>query len=179
MVGARVRRQQVAYAEEGAALGRRAWRLLMCLDRGGYISRLVARDAEVLPAMRNGGCPSAVRVSHRIFRSERERAGTDGVSLWRQERCRCRGNGHRGGAWSQSPTPRAGDGMNHYGRTISVRHVRDGTTLKCLTSSTSSRGSASRSMCRKGFVRRVIEGKQLVRVHGAPCYLRSDTVPRW
>jgi len=53
MVGARVRRQQVAYAE-GRGLSRRRACSLLSVARStvGYVSRLVARDADVLPPLR-------------------------------------------------------------------------------------------------------------------------------
>src|SRR3954451_20690646 len=53
MVGARVRRQQVAYAVRRGLSGRRACALLsVARSTLGYVSRLIARDAPVLPAMR-------------------------------------------------------------------------------------------------------------------------------
>ena len=53
MVGARVRRQQVAYAE-GRGLSRRRACALLSVARStlGYVSRLVARDAPVVATMR-------------------------------------------------------------------------------------------------------------------------------
>ena len=67
MVGARVRRQQVAYAQGRGLSGRRACALLsVARSTLGYVSRLVARDAPVLPAMRDVGRPvSALRLSAR------------------------------------------------------------------------------------------------------------------
>jgi hypothetical protein len=53
MVGARVRRQQVAYAQGRGLSGRRACALLSVARSSlGYVSRLIARDPPVLPAMR-------------------------------------------------------------------------------------------------------------------------------
>ena len=53
MVGARVRRQQVAYAQGRGLSGRRACALLsVARSTVGYVSRLVARDAPVVPALR-------------------------------------------------------------------------------------------------------------------------------
>jgi hypothetical protein len=53
MVGARVRRQQVAYAE-GRGLSRRRACALLSVARStiGYVSRLIGRDADVVPPMR-------------------------------------------------------------------------------------------------------------------------------
>ena len=53
MVGARVRRQQVAYARLRGLSGRRACALLsIARSTLGYQSRLIARDAPALTAMR-------------------------------------------------------------------------------------------------------------------------------
>ena len=53
MVGARVRRQQVAYAQGRGLSSRRACALLsVARSTLGYVSRLVARDAPVVAAMR-------------------------------------------------------------------------------------------------------------------------------
>src|SRR5687768_14054862 len=53
MVGARVRRQRVAYAQGRGLSSRRACALLsVARSTLGYVSRLIARDAAVLPAMR-------------------------------------------------------------------------------------------------------------------------------
>lgn len=53
MVGARVRRQQVAYAE-GRGLSRRRACALLSVARSalGYVSTLIARDADVVPPMK-------------------------------------------------------------------------------------------------------------------------------
>ena len=53
MVGARVRRQQVAYAE-GRGLSRRRACALLSVARStiGDVSRLIGRDADVVPPMR-------------------------------------------------------------------------------------------------------------------------------
>ena len=66
MVGARVRRQQVAYAQARGLSSRRACALLsVARSTLGYVSRLGARDAPVVPAMRDAGrAVSALRLSH-------------------------------------------------------------------------------------------------------------------
>ena len=66
MVGARVRRQQVAYAQGRGLSGRRACALLsVARSTLGYVSRLIARDAPVVPPMRTlAGAVSAVRLPH-------------------------------------------------------------------------------------------------------------------
>ena len=54
MVGARVRRQQVAYAQARGLSGRRACALLsVARSTLGYQSRLAARDAPAVAAMRD------------------------------------------------------------------------------------------------------------------------------
>ena len=89
MVGARVRRQQVAYAQGRGLSSRRACALLsVARSTLGYQSRLVARDAPALEAMRAlaGQYP---RYGYRRIRIFLERAGhrmsVDRTHrLWRQ-----------------------------------------------------------------------------------------------
>ena len=75
MVGARVRRQQVAYAE-GRGLSRRRACALLSVARStlGDVSRLVARDAPVLVPLRTlaGQYP---RYGYRTIRIFLEREG--------------------------------------------------------------------------------------------------------
>jgi putative transposase len=89
MVGARVRRQQVAYAE-GRGLSRRRACALLSVARStlGYTSRLVARDAPVLSPMRTLAAQYP-RYGYRTIRIFLERQGhtlgTDRMyRLWRQ-----------------------------------------------------------------------------------------------
>ncbi len=75
MVGARVRRQQVAYAQGRGLSSRRACALLsVARSTLGYQSRLVARDASALTAMRDlaGQYP---RYGYRRIRIFLKRAG--------------------------------------------------------------------------------------------------------
>lgn len=89
MVGARVRRQQVAYAMGRGLSGRRACALLsVARSTIGYVSRLIAKDAAVLPAMRTlaGQYP---RYGYRTIRIFLDRQGhvmsADRMyRLWRQ-----------------------------------------------------------------------------------------------
>src|SRR5690348_192555 len=90
MVGARVRRQQVAYAE-GRGLSRRRACALLSVARStmGYVSRLVARDAPVVPTLRTLAAQYP-RYGYRTIRIFLERQGhvlgTDRMyRLWRQE----------------------------------------------------------------------------------------------
>ena len=90
MVGARVRRQQVVYALGRGLSSRRACALL-CVARStiGYVSRLIARDAPVLPAMRTLAGPYP-RYGYRTIRIFLDRQGhvmsaDRTYRLWRQE----------------------------------------------------------------------------------------------
>src|SRR5262249_61262169 len=88
MVGARVRRQQVAYAE-GRGLSRRRACALLSVARStvGYVSRLIARDAPVLAPLRTlaGQYPRDGYRTIRIFLERQGHVlGTDGMHrLWR------------------------------------------------------------------------------------------------
>jgi putative transposase len=89
MVGAPVRRQQVAYAE-GRGLSRRRACALLSVARStlGYTSRLLARDADVLASMRTWAAQYP-RYGYRTIRIFLERQGhvlgTDRMyRLWRQ-----------------------------------------------------------------------------------------------
>jgi len=75
MVGARVRRQQVAYAE-GRGLSRRRACTLLSVARStiGYESRLIARDADMLPPMRTLAAQYP-RYGYRTIRIFLERQG--------------------------------------------------------------------------------------------------------
>ena len=76
MVGARVRRQQVAYAQGRGLSSRRACALLsVARSTLGYVSRLIARDAPVLPAMRTRTWGRIVNISSGAARG----AGAIGV----------------------------------------------------------------------------------------------------
>src|SRR4051795_12325358 len=81
MVGAGVRRQQVAYARSRGLSGRRACALLaVARSTIGYVSRLVARDAPVLEPLRTlaGQYPRYGCRTIRIFLERQGHAlGTD------------------------------------------------------------------------------------------------------
>ena len=90
MVGARVRRQQVAYARSRGLSSRRACALLsVARSTIGYVSRLVVRDAPVLEPLRTlaGQYPRYGYRAIRIFLERQGHAlGTDRMyRLWRQE----------------------------------------------------------------------------------------------
>ena len=90
MVGARVRRQQVAYAQARGLSRRRACALLsVARSTLGYESTLLARDAGVVPPMRTLAAQYP-RYGYRTIRIFLERQGHAlGVDrmhrLWRQE----------------------------------------------------------------------------------------------
>ena len=90
MVGARVRRQQVAYAE-GRGLSRRRACALLSVARStlGYVSTLIARDAGVVPPMKTLAAqyPRYGYRTIRIFLEQQgHTVGTDRMyRLWRQE----------------------------------------------------------------------------------------------
>src|SRR5215210_4145665 len=89
MVGARVRRQQVAYARSRGLSGRRACALLsVARSTLGYTSRLAAKDAPVLAAMRDlaGQYPRYGYRKIRIFLARREHGLSPERTyrLWRQ-----------------------------------------------------------------------------------------------
>src|SRR5688500_19179182 len=90
MVGARVRRQQVAYAE-GRGLSRRRACALLSVARStiGYVSRLIGPDADVVAPLRTLAAQYP-RYGYRTIRIFMERQGhvlgTDRMyRLWRQE----------------------------------------------------------------------------------------------
>ena len=187
MVGARVRRQQVAYAQ-GRGLSRRRACALLSVARStlGYASRVIARDAPVLPALRTlaGQYP---RYGYRTMRIFLERAGhtlgTDRMyRLWRQEGLQVPKKRPRRRVATGRPRPHAPTGMNHvWAYDFVFDTCADGRTLKCLTVIDEfTRECLAIDVA--GGIRsgRVIEVlAQLVSVHGAPRYLRSDNGPEF
>ena len=151
MVGARVRRQQVTYAE-GRGLSRRRACALLSVARStiGYVSRLVARDALGLAALRTlaGQYP---RHGYRRIRIFLERQGR--------------------------PRPPPPTAVNHvWAYDFVFDTCADGRTLKCLTVIDEFTRECL-AIDVEGGIRsgRVIEVlTQLVSVHGAPRFLRSD-----
>ena len=76
MVGARVRRQQVAYAQGRGLSGRRACALLsVARSTLGYVSRLAARDAPVVRGDARRWPAQYPRYGYRTIRIFLERAG--------------------------------------------------------------------------------------------------------
>ena len=118
MVGARVRRQQVAFAQGRGLSARRACALLsVARSTLGYVSRLIARDAPVLPAVRTlaGQYP---RYGYRTIRIFLEREGhvlgTDRMyRLWRQEGLQVPKKRPRRRVATGRPRPLAPTAVNH------------------------------------------------------------------
>jgi putative transposase len=182
MVGARVRRPQVAYAE-GRGLSRRRACALLSVARSTvpYISRLVVRDAPVLPTLRTlaGQYP---RYGYRTIRIFLERAGhvlgTDRMyRLWRQEGLQVPKKRPRRRVATSRPRPQPPTDVNHvWAYDFVFDTCADGRTLKCLTVIDEfTRECLAIDVA--GGIRsgRVIE----VLTHGAPRYLRSDNGPEF
>ena len=127
MVGARVRRQQVAYAE-GRGLSRRRACALLSVARStlGYISTLIARDADVVPPMKTLAAQYP-RYGYRTIRIFLERQGYAlGVDrmyrLWRQEGLQVQRSGPVA-AWRRAAR----------GRCRRRRSITSGRTTSCST----------------------------------------------
>ena len=183
MVGARVRRPQVAYARGRGLSSRRACAVLsVARSTLGYQSRLVARDAPVVAAMRSLAAQYP-RYGYRKMRIFLARHGhvmsADRVfRLWR-------------GAGLQVPRRRIATGRPRPLPPTAANHVwaydfifdtcADGRGLKCLTLVDEwTRECLAIDVAvsiRSGRVLEVLA--QLVSVHGTPHYLRSDNGPEF
>ena len=187
MVGARVRRQQVAYAE-GRGLSRRRACALLAVARStwGYTSRLAIRDRPVLDAMRRlaGQYP---RYGYRRIRIFLQREGhvmsaDRAHRLWRQCGLQVPRRRPRRRVATGRPRPVPPTAQNHVwaydfvfdtcanGQGLKCLTVVDEWTRECLAIDVA--GSI-----RSGRVIDVLA--QLVSVHGAPRYLRSDNGPEF
>jgi putative transposase len=187
MVGARVRRQQVAYARSRGLSGRRACALLsVARSTIGYVSRLIARDAPIVPSMRTLAAQYP-RYGYRTIRIFLERqghtVGTDRMyRLWRQEQLQVPKKRPRRRVATSRPRPLPATAVNHvWAYDFVFDTCADGRTLKCLTVIDEfTRECLAIDVA--GGIRsgRVIEVlAQLVSVHGAPRYLRSDNGPEF
>jgi putative transposase len=187
MVGARVRRQQVAYALGRGLSSRRACALLSVARSAlGYQSRLAVRDAPAIAAM----CALAgqyPRYGYRRIRIFLKRAGhamsTDRTHrLWRQAALQVPRRRPRRRVATGRPRPVPASGANHvWAYDFVFDTCANGQQLKCLTVIDEwTRESLAIDVA--GGIRsgRVIEVlAQLVSVHGAPRYLRSDNGPEF
>src|SRR5574338_1035915 len=187
MVGARVRRQQVAYAE-GRGLSRRRACALLSVSRStlGYTSRLATRDAPALAAMRDFAAQYP-RYGYRRIRIFLRRAGhamsaDRAHRLWRQARLQVPRRRPRRRAATGRPRPVPASGINQvWAYDFVFDTCANGQTLKMLTVIDEwTRESLAIDVA--GGIRsgRVIEVlTQLVSRHGAPRYLRSDNGPEF
>jgi putative transposase len=187
MVGARVRRQQVAYAETRGLSRRRACALLsVARSTLGYASRLAVRDAPAVAAMRElaGQYP---RYGYRRIRIFLRRAGHTMSAdrahrLWRQARLQVPRRRPRRRVASGRPRPVPPTGRNHvWAYDFVFDWCANGHRLKCLTVVDEwTRECLAIDVA--GGIRsdRVIEVlARLISVHGAPRYLRSDNGPEF
>ena len=187
MVGARVRRPQVVYAE-GRGLSRRRACALLSVARStlGYVSRLVARDAPVVAPMRTLAAqyPRYGSRTIRIFLARQGHVlGTDRMyRLWREAWLQVPRKRPRRRVAASRPRPLPPTGINHVwaydfvfdtcadGRSLQCLTVIDEFTRECLAIDVA-------GGIRSGRVIEVLT--QLVSVHGAPRYLRSDNGPEF
>ena len=182
MVSARVRREQVAYVQTRGLSCRRACALLSVARSGvGYQSRLAAKDAPVLQAMRTlaGQYP---RFSYRMVmpflaRQQHVMGADRAYRLWRQAGLQVPRRRPRRRVATSRPRPLPATGINHvWAYDFIFDSCANGQTLKCLTVIDEfTRECLAIDVA--GSIRsgRVIEVlAKLVSVHGAPRYLRSD-----
>ena len=182
MVGARMRRQQVAYAQGRGLSGRRACALLSVARATlGYQSRLAAKDAPALVAMR---CLAAQypRYGYRRIRIFLKREGhtmsTDRTHrLWRHAGLQVPRRRSRRRAATGRPRPLPAAAANHvWAYDFVFDTCANRQTLKCLTIVDEwTRECLAIDVA--GGIRsgRVIEVlTQLVSLHGTPRYLRSN-----
>lgn len=187
MVGARVRRQQVAYAVSRGLSGRRACALLsVARSTLTYQSRLAARDQAPLAKMRElaGQYP---RYGYRRIRIFLQRAGhamsaDRAHRLWRQAGLQVPRRRPRRRAATARPRPVPAAAVNHvWAYDFVFDTCANGQTLKCLTVVDEfTRECLAIDVA--GGIRsaRVLEVlARLVSVHGAPRYLRSDNGPEF
>jgi putative transposase len=187
MVGARVRRQQVTYAEARGLSRRRACALLsVSRSTLGYTSRLATRDAPAIAAMRDLAAQYP-RYGYRRIRIFLGRAGhamsaDRAHRLWRQARLQVPRRRPRRRVATGRPRPVPPAARNHVWAYDFVWDTcANGQILKCLTVVDEwTRECLAIDVA--GGIRstRVIEVlAQLVSVHGAPRYLRSDNGPEF
>jgi putative transposase len=187
MVGARARRQQVAYAVGRGLSSRRACALLsVARSTLGYESRLEVRDAPAVVVMRDlaGQYP---RYGYRRIQIFLRRAGHAMSAerthrLWRQAGLQVPRRRPRRRVATGRPRPVPASGANQvWAYDFVFDTCANGQTLKCLTVIDEwTRECLAIDVA--GGIRsgRVIEVlAQLVSVHGAPRYLRSDNGPEF
>jgi putative transposase len=187
MVGARVRRQQVAYAQTRGLSSRRACALLSVARSSlRYQSRLATRDAPVLTEMR-AIAAQYPRYGYRKIRIFLQRKGHDmsperTYRLWRQAGLQVPKRRPRRRVATGRPRPLPPTAINHvWAYDFVFDTCADNRSLKCLTVVDEfSRECLAIDVA--GSIRsgRVIEVlTQLVSLHGTPKYLRSDNGPEF
>lgn len=187
MVGAPVRRQQVAYVRERGVSVRRACALLsVARSTLGYQSRLAQRDAPVLSAMR-ALAARYPRYGYRRIQVFLARAGHPMSAdrahrIWRQAGLQVPRKRPRRRVASHRPRPLPAVGPNQvWAYDFVFDRCANGQQLKCLTVLDEyTRECLAIDVA--GSIRsdRVIDVlARLVSVHGAPRYLRSDNGPEF
>jgi putative transposase len=187
MVGARVRRQQVAYAQGRGLSSRRACALLsVARSTLGYASRLATRDQPVVDAMRvlAGQYPRYGYRKIRIFlgRQGHGMSPDRAYRLWRQAGLQVPRRRPRRRVATARPRPLPPTGLNHvWAYDFIYDWCADGRALKCLTVVDEFTRECleidAAGSIRSGRVIEVLS--RLVSVHGAPRYLRSDNGPEF
>ena len=187
MVGARVRRQQVAYARSRGLSGRRACALLSVARSTVGTSRARSRGMRRrVAAMRElaGQYPRYGYRKIRIFLARRGHALSPERTyrLWRQAGLQVPKRRPRRRVATSRPRPVPATATNQvWAYDFVFDTCADGRTLKCLTVVDEfTRECLAIDVA--GSIRsgRVIEVlAQLVSVHGAPAYLRSDNGPEF
>ena len=186
MVGARVRRQQVAYARSRGLSSRRACALLsVARSTIGYTSRLAGKDAPVLTVMRELAAQYP-RYGYRKIRVFLARRG-HGLSpertyrLWRQAGLQVPRRRPRRRVATARPRPCRRTDRIRCGPTTSSSTPAPTGALKCLTIVDEfTRECLAIDVAGSIRSARVIEVlAQLVSLHGAPRYLRSDNGPEF
>ena len=187
MVGARVRRQQVAYARLRGLSDRRACAVLSVARSSlGYQSRLTVRDAPALAAMRRLAAQYP-RYGYRRIQIFLKREGhvmsaARTHRLWRQAGLQVPRRRPRRRVATGRPRPLPPTAQNHvWAYDFVFDTCANRQTLKCLTVVDEwTRECLAIDVA--GGIRsgRVIEVlAQLVSVHGTPRYLRSDNGPEF
>ena len=187
MVSARVRRQQVAYVQTRGLSRRRACALLsVARSTIGYVSRLAAKDAPVVTAMRTlaGQYP---RFGYRMVmpflaRQQHVMSADRAYRLWRQAGLQVPRRRPRRRVATSRPRPLPATGVNHvWAYDFIFDSCANGQTLKCLTVIDEyTRECLAIDVAGSIRAARVIEVlTRLVSLHGAPRHLRSDNGPEF
>lgn len=187
MVGARVRRQQVAYARRRGLSCRRACALLSVARSSlGYESRLQKRDAPAVTAMRElaGQYPRYGYRKIRIFlaRQGHVMSAERTHRLWRQAGLQVPKRRPRRRVATSRPRPLPPTEINHvWAYDFVFDTCADGRLLKCLTIVDEfTRECLAIDVAGSIRSERVIEVlTRLISVHGAPRYIRSDNGPEF